>query len=415
MDTTFFDRYPMPTRRTVLDNGLTVLTTETGSKFAYCELVIETGGVHDDPDCQGAAHFLEHIVSGGEGRNDHPLLLDIWKKGVRFNASTSDACTSYHLEGLAEDIDEMITILFKMVFEPTITSAGVEAERSVIRAEYHRRRPAFEIDRWRFEQMFAPESPWRHLLPIGDEAGIEAIDVGNLQSRWARDYYPENMALIVTGGIAHQRVLDLSATFSVNPTARKRKERIKSETRFVEAELVQPIPSMTPVVQCYWKYQKDGRFIHPVDDVRTLLTHGRLGLLYKRLRTDLGKAYAVSSRQEKRHRQLWVETQVSIEDVGVVAQEARRALRDIVSNGISTDDWQVMRRLEQISLHAEEDGYRGPRSYPIWADFLQSAWMRNHYGFGAAPEETPMTVDEVIACAEALSEAPYGQLVIRPG
>ena len=86
-------------KKTILQNGLTVITADTESSFARVDIVFRVGAL-EDATYSGMSHFLEHIVLHGDSPEGiHPMLRPLEIQGFESNAYTNYKCTGYCVGG----------------------------------------------------------------------------------------------------------------------------------------------------------------------------------------------------------------------------------------------------------------------------------------------------------------------------
>src|SRR5262245_54405232 len=105
--------FPYEVRRSVLDNGLTVLMIPMPSEglVAYWS-VVRTGSRDEvEEGVTGFAHFFEHMMFHGSEKYPGPVYDSIVNSmGAKTNAFTSDDLTAYHLSFTREDLPRVIDI-----------------------------------------------------------------------------------------------------------------------------------------------------------------------------------------------------------------------------------------------------------------------------------------------------------------
>src|SRR5437588_190636 len=92
--------FPYPIHKTVLDNGLTVLSVPFDSPgiISYYTIV-RTGSRNEvEKGLSGFAHFFEHMMFRGTERYPQEKYNDVLKAlGAHSNAFTTDDWTCYHM------------------------------------------------------------------------------------------------------------------------------------------------------------------------------------------------------------------------------------------------------------------------------------------------------------------------------
>src|SRR5205085_11418447 len=89
-------------RRTVLPNGLTVISEEMPHiRSVSIGIWIKTGSRHEDAGFNGIAHFLEHmVVKGTKTRTAEDIARQIDSIGANMDAFTAKECTRFNVKGL---------------------------------------------------------------------------------------------------------------------------------------------------------------------------------------------------------------------------------------------------------------------------------------------------------------------------
>ena len=103
------------------------------SEFSYIAFIFFTGFSFETEKEKGIAHLLEHIVAKNSKfyENHFTLFSDINRKGIQFNASTSDYFTIYHMDCANNSIKDAMEMLLKIVFYPNINKDDLEIEKKI--------------------------------------------------------------------------------------------------------------------------------------------------------------------------------------------------------------------------------------------------------------------------------------------
>jgi predicted Zn-dependent peptidase len=198
--------------RTVLDNGLCLLTTRlTGVRSASVAFFFAVGSRYEDKEMGGVSHFIEHMLFKGSQHYPSARLISEAIEGVggTFNGSTGKELTSYTARIPSEYLAVVLEVLADMVRYPLFDPVEVEKERGVIIEELS----STQDDPQEWVNLLADEVMWPD-LPLGrDDAGtIETVS--NLQRHQMLDYLhahyrPNALVLSVAGDIDHQQVIQL--------------------------------------------------------------------------------------------------------------------------------------------------------------------------------------------------------------
>lgn len=382
MHTEILPSFPIPVTRTVLDNGLTVITAEMPTMFARAQVVIRAGSMQDDP-LYGIAHFLEHMIYEGPAREGiHPRLRRFVRKGLKANAGTGQGEMFFHTVGLGPVILDALSDLLTLVFEPAFTEALVQKECGVIRQEIRQRDTGQEYNRWRAEKLFS-DYHRLHTSIAGTDASVQKITNEHLHAFHQRWFQTENTAIIVTGGIKHLDVIEVV-------------EHILLPNN--KCDIV-PVPKFYPVIRDL--VFEDARtessvevFLRPPEkkeDVYllgigfNLLGHSVVGNLKCRLRQEAGEIYSLGKRLPNRMERLaGIQIPCRPSIFGIVEIEMRESLHWLREGIYSEEAWEtVITDCYNGALSNLEDMQQGSAN-GLWNE-LRDKWFREDI----CPEPTP--------------------------
>jgi predicted Zn-dependent peptidase len=124
-------------RRTVLGNGMTVVTESMPGAHSVSLGVWLGVGSRDEPArLAGTTHFLEHLLfKGTTRRTAAEISSEIDSVGGELNAFTGKEYTCYHARVLTRDVPLAIDLLSDMLVSSTLPAGEVETERDVILEE----------------------------------------------------------------------------------------------------------------------------------------------------------------------------------------------------------------------------------------------------------------------------------------
>ncbi len=121
--------------RTVLDNGLRVLTADLPHAQSVSVLItLAAGSRYETRESGGIAHFSEHMFFKGTERR--PSARDIAGEidaiGGEFNAFTGKESTTYYVKCAAESRDVALDVLVDMLRNSRFDAEEIEREKGVI-------------------------------------------------------------------------------------------------------------------------------------------------------------------------------------------------------------------------------------------------------------------------------------------
>ncbi len=186
-----------------LDNGLLVALQETPTRTVSGNLRVWHGAVHENPGEEGIAHFLEHtLMTGGSKKYDPNMAESIRRTFGYSNAFTSLDRTEFPVDMIAEDTSLYLEYVSDAAFNPAFDSVRVEQERERVLRETAdaKSKPSFKDKRTNTEAFFGKNSPHSYLI-LGKEEIVTSGSIDSLRRFHGRGYHPNNMELILAGGL----------------------------------------------------------------------------------------------------------------------------------------------------------------------------------------------------------------------
>lgn len=201
-------------QRTVLSNGLRVLTAEMPhTRSATVSVYVGAGSRYEPDEEAGLSHFLEHMLFKGASRRPTAREISeaIESVGGVHNAATDREATLYYAKVPYTAALTVIDILADMVTAPVMDPVELEKERAVILEEL----AGVEDSPPELAAILVDETLWP-AQPLGREIGgtPETVKRLPLEAVWRyfrRQYVPGNMVLSVAGNVRHEEVVEAAA------------------------------------------------------------------------------------------------------------------------------------------------------------------------------------------------------------
>ena len=273
-------------KKTVLENGLTVLTKEVrNAPVVTVQVFYKIGSRDEAPGVNGIAHQLEHMLF--KGTKDRPIQFGrlFAALGSNFNAFTSYDQTGYYGTVEKNKLTSLLTLEADRMQNSTIDTEKLTGEKRVVISELqgYENSPSYRLDRAVKRAAF-PNSPYG-LTVGGTKADVEKFTVEQVRSYYDSYYAPNNATLIVVGdfdtanlmakvqqtlGKVPRRELKI-ATPTITPVTTKPNQRIvlKEPGSTQIASEVYPLPEAN----------------HPdvpaIDVMNYVLTEGRSSRMYQ--------------------------------------------------------------------------------------------------------------------------------------
>lgn len=285
-------------RKTVLDNGLTIVTEHVESvKSVAVGIWAKTGSRNESPKQAGVTHFLEHMLfKGTESRSSLDIAMSMESVGGYLNAMTSSEYTCYYSRCLNTQLERALDVLSDMVLHPAFPKDEIEKEKKVVIEEMKMYRDS--PDDYLFEQ-FSDHVFKGHPLghsTLGFEDTVSAFERQDLYDYMDDRYQPSNLLVAVAGNVDHDKVVELVSDYfsEVEP-----KETTGYTQPLPEYE-VDKVAFTKPIEQTHLITGRRGLDYNHDDKYRLLLANTVLGggmssRLHQNVREKYGYCYSITS------------------------------------------------------------------------------------------------------------------------
>jgi zinc protease len=272
-------------KKTVLANGLTVLTKEVKSApVVTVQVWYKIGSKDEAPGVNGIAHALEHMLF--KGTKERPIQFGrlFSALGSNFNATTSYDRTEYHGTVEKNKLTSMLTLEADRMQNATIDNQKLTGEKRVVISELQGREnsPSYRLAR-AVRRAALPDSPYG-LTVGGTKADVEKFTVEQVRSYYDAYYAPNNATLVVVGDFNTADLLaKVRATFGKVP---RRDVKVtppaQTPTAAPQRRITLNEPGSTQLVMAMYPAPN---IAHPdvpaLDVMNQILTQGRTARMYR--------------------------------------------------------------------------------------------------------------------------------------
>lgn len=348
-------------RKTVLDNGLTVLTKEVHSApVVTVQVWYKVGSRDEPPRLNGISHQLEHLMF--KGTTNRPIQFGrlLSALGADSNAFTSYDQTAYYNTVKRDKLEALLILEADRMQNTQINSEQLATEKGVVISELegYENDPEYRLDSAVMRQVFPNHA---YGLPVGGtKEDVERFTLEQVKDYYRTYYSPDNATVIIVGDFetdavlkavnqhfgtidAHQPGEDgrvgAGLTDNVwrqtdNLTKPAPVERLEAGKNFVILQQ----PGSAALVQVVYPLPNINHPDVPAIDVMDyILTSGRSSRIYQALvesglASDAG-GYAANFR-DKGWYALFVTTDPG-EDLNAIAQVLQEAIASLQSQGVT--------------------------------------------------------------------------------
>jgi zinc protease len=218
--------FPLPIRRTTLENGLTVLSVPFDSPgiIAYYT-VVRTGSRNEvEKGLSGFAHFFEHMMFRGTDRYPQEKYTDVLKGlGADSNAFTTDDWTCYHSTVPATALAKIVELESDRFRNLKYDEPAFQKEARAVLGEYNKNASSpIQLLNEAMQDAAYTTHTYKHTT-IGFLADVKDMPNQYAYSKtfFDRWYRPENCTIVVTGDVDHDGLVKLvRASYGTWPRVR---------------------------------------------------------------------------------------------------------------------------------------------------------------------------------------------------
>ncbi|MFH1335901.1 MAG: pitrilysin family protein, partial [Candidatus Zixiibacteriota bacterium] len=193
-------------KKTVLDNGIRVVTEELNSvRSISIGVWIDVGSRDEDRDERGVSHFIEHMLfKGTKNRTAKEIAVSLESVGGGLNAFTAREQTCYYARVLDEHFDIAIDVLSDILKNPLLNPSHFEKERKVIASEIKELEdsPADLIHDLLMRAMWKDDPLGRPI--IGSMESVTQMPRGKLISFMKKNYTYSRVVIAASGNLKHR-------------------------------------------------------------------------------------------------------------------------------------------------------------------------------------------------------------------
>jgi predicted Zn-dependent peptidase len=285
-------------RRTVLPNGLTVLSEQMpGVRSVAFGAWVRAASLHEPRELMGVSHLLEHMVFKGTARRSaKQIALELEALGGSLDAFTSREHTVYQARVLDEHLEIAADVIGDFVFGPSLRASDLDLERKVVLEEIAMvdDTPDDLVFELHNEALWGSH-PYGYSI-LGTRDTVSSLGTAELRALHERAYHPSQLVVAASGNVEHDALLETlertgwtarvggdATRLTVPPPRSEAPTRRHIERDGAQTHIV--VGSATVA-------HEDPRR-HAVILLSSILGGGMSSRLFQRVREELGLAYSV--------------------------------------------------------------------------------------------------------------------------
>ena len=198
-------------QRTILDNGLPVLTSAMPqTRSVTLAIFIGAGSRYETDEMAGLSHFLEHLPF--KGTRDWPTAKHVSEAiegvGGIMNASTDREMTVFWCKVARPHFPRAVSVLSDMILNPVLDPVEVEKEREVILEELRadNDQPGFRAGLLIDEALWPDQAMGRDVGGTLDT--VRALRREEIYDYMRQQYVPGNAVVAVAGELTEEDALE---------------------------------------------------------------------------------------------------------------------------------------------------------------------------------------------------------------
>ncbi len=279
-----------------LENGVRVIVEPIEDRPLALGVWVRVGSRDEPAHLAGMAHFIEHMVfKGTTHRTAFQISEEVDALGGYINAMTHKEYTLFHIDVLPTHLEAALDILADLVKNPRFAEDDIRKEQGVVLEEI---RMTEDNPQEKVFDLFV-ERIWDHQHPmarpiLGKAETVRRFDRAGI-FEFYRYYQPEHLIVTAAGAVKPERVLDAvkrvfgdlepGVPMPVRQPPQPSRHFYIEDRDSQQANLVLGVPSVGR--------HDERRFTLEV--MNTILGGGMSSRLFKKIREELGLAYAVFS------------------------------------------------------------------------------------------------------------------------
>jgi zinc protease len=198
----------MVPKRTVLNNGLVLLTSEQRAlPMVSIELLIDAGSRNESADQAGSANLTSMLLTHGtQKRNATQISEALDFMGANLATGAGEDVATVSMTVLKKDLAAGLELLAEILTQANFPQAEIDRQKQAVIASIRaREEDPGALAATAFAAALFPKSPYGRPVE-GTEASVKGLQQKSLQEFYKRNYRPNRTIIAVVGDVAEQEI-----------------------------------------------------------------------------------------------------------------------------------------------------------------------------------------------------------------
>ncbi len=317
----------------------------SSSKALALGVFVGAGCVYENPQNNGIAHFIEHMVfKGTEKRSAFDVANETERRGIAINAFTSRSYTAFYTIGLAEYAAECADILSDILFNATFDEENLKKEQEVVVEEIN----MYDDDNEDvcLENLIRAHYGKKMLAApiLGSKKNVRSFDKEKIKAFMGDFYRSENTCVALVGNVSEEQAVALVTKYFVKKDSAEDFALPKVRTFKPQAKYVEKIkPAEQSCVGISFPSYPYRHKLNAVPAlVASILGGGMSSRLFQEVREKNGLVYEIyaSCSQYDTNGYFTVYFATGPSRVRVAVEKVRACLLDALKTGVTVEEFE---------------------------------------------------------------------------
>ena len=200
----------MVPKRTVLNNGMVLLTSEQRAlPMVSIELLIEAGSRHEPAEQAGVANLTARLLTQGTQKRSAVQISEALDfMGASLSASCGEDVATVSMTILKKDLAAGLDLLAEVLTQANFPPVEIDRQKQAVIASIRaRQEDPGAVAGTAFAGALFPKSPYGRPVE-GTEATVKIVQQKALQDFYARHYRPNRAIIAVVGDVAEKEIAE---------------------------------------------------------------------------------------------------------------------------------------------------------------------------------------------------------------